>query len=139
MVICNICQSELEDEEKLKIHKECVHKKLIWCDDCDEYFLLESHLENHLNVVHFLRKYVKKWNIQFQRRKLKSVVGPNSLVSWPWTKSLAWNCPNNLATWPSTCKIEPSLKAKTGGTPGISWYWQIRSSLVSPLWVELGS
>ena len=60
MVICNICQSELEDEEKLKIHKECVHKKLIWCDDCDEYFLLESHLENHLNVVHFLRKYVKK-------------------------------------------------------------------------------
>ena len=44
-----------------------------------------------------------------------------------------------MAFGPSTSKIEPSRKAKTGGTPGISWYCTIRSSLVSPLCVEFGS
>ena len=75
----------------------------------------------------------------FYSKKLKSEVGSHSLVSWPCTKSLAWNWPRSVAFWPSTCKMEPSRKAKTGGTPGISWYCTIRSSLVSPLCVELGS
>ena len=72
-------------------------------------------------------------------KKLKSVSAGYSLGSCPRTKSLAWNCPFKLAFCPSTCKIEPSRRARTGGTSGISWYWRIRSSRVSPLWVEFGS
>ena len=73
-------------------------------------------------------------------------LAPSSIMSLQFYLSfkndphyLAWNVPSNSALVPTTLRIEPSLIARTGGVPGISWYWLILCSLVSPLWVELGS
>ena len=98
--------------------------QLIW-----KYFYLSL---SHWMIVNFLKSI-------HRNKKLKSVFVSYSFVSCPATNRRAGNCPIRVAFSSSTWRIEPSRRAKTGGTPGTSWYWRILSSRVSPLWVELGS
>ena len=89
------------------------------------------------DVSHWMIVNFSKSN--HRNKKLKSVFVSYSFVSCPATNRRAGNCPISVAFSSSTWRIEPSRRAKTGGTPGTSWYWRILSSRVSPLWVELGS
>ena len=73
-----------------------------------------------------------------ENRKLMSAPGANSSACRPALKSRAPVLPSRRMLSPDTRNIAPSRKPTTG-CAFRTWNSLMRVSLVSPLWVELGS
>ena len=82
--ICSICKQTFHN---LKRHIESVHEKLkkYQCNACGKKFYQKSHLNEHIESVHYGKKRIKKNSSVHQKDKQtssKSVLHPSNSSIW---------------------------------------------------------